>query len=503
MQSHSHRGPSAVRLPAVLAIGFTGHRHLENETKCREAVLELLRAKKDAHEGIVYGVSSAAAGGDQLFAESCMELEIPLRVLLPKPAEQFRCDFDAASWLRTEKILEKALSVEVVADGRERREQYYDCGIQTVTESQLLVALWDGKPSRGMGGTQEIVAFAEKTGHPVEWIDSRTGEVRRINGHAQDHAAQTEGRSELEFLNSLPDYDATPTDGGPHALVAAWMRKMDENANHFAPEARRVASIPVVYTAAASVMSGVAPEIPSAAPWLAVSAVLGVVALGLPWALRMHARQSLWARTRTAAEICRSVLALWNSPVLYGLLGPEVAPELAGVLRSVNFLKMQEARQQARPLAEFKEEYRRDRVADQIAYFTRQAGRAERQGRRYGALSWACGALATAIAGTYFAGKAGWIGLHVFPAHLWIALAMSGLFEVATMAGAFTAMKDSTRRRRRYRELSRALARWDTQIEALNTWGSVLPVAVKVERALLVELLEWRSQLESASHHGK
>lgn len=501
MHSHSQRARSGVRLPTVLAVGFTGHRHLENETKCRESLRELLRTKKEAHEGIVYGVSSAAAGGDQIFAESCLELEIPLRVLLPMAKEEFRNDFDAAGWQRTEKILARALSVEVVTGGRERNEQYYDCGIQTVTESQVLVALWDGEASRGMGGTQEIVRFAEKTGHPVEWIHSRTCEVRLINGRPGGYAAQS-GCSELQFLNSLPDYDAKPADGGQHALAAAWMRKMDENANHFAPEARRVASVPVVYTAAASVMSGVAPEIPSAAPWLAVSAVLGVVAIGLPAALRLHARQSKWARTRTATEICRSVLALWNSPALYGLLGAEVAPELAGVLRSLNFLKMQEARP-AKSLAEFKEAYRRDRVADQIGYFTRQAARAERHVRRYGAVSWICGALATAIAGTYFAGQAGWIGLHVFPAHLWIALAMSGLFEVATMAGAFTAMKDSTRRRRRYREMSRALARWDAQIEALDTWGSVLPVAVKVERALLVELLEWRSQLESSSHHGK
>jgi len=499
MPSHPHRGRPAVCLPAVLAIGFTGHRHLENEKQCREALREFLRGKKRAHEGIVFGVSSAAAGGDQLFAESCLELEIPLRVLLPKPVEQFRGDFDAAGWQRTEKILEKAISVEVVAEGRERREQYYDCGIQTVTESQLLIALWNGEPSRGMGGTQEIVAFAEKTGHPVAWIHSGTGELRAINSHA----AQGGGRSELEFLNGLSDYGATPTDTTPRALAEAWLRKMDESANHFAPEARRLASIPVVYTAAAAVLSGVAPEIPYAAPWLAVSAVLGVVAIGLPSALRLHARQALWARTRTAAEVCRSVLALWRSPMVYNLLGPEVAPELAGMLRSLNYLKMQEARREAPPLAEFKKEYREQRVADQMGYFTRQAARAERQERRYRAVSWMCGAMATLIAGAYLAGEAGWIGLHIFPAHQWIALAMSGLFEIATMAGAFAVMKDSTRRRRRYRELSEALARWDTQIEALNTWGTVLPVVTKVERALLVELLEWRSQLELAAHHGK
>lgn len=499
MTSQGNATKPTVELPPVLAIGFTGHRQLENEVQCRERLRELLRAKKQAHQGIVYGVSSAAAGGDQLFAESCLELEIPLRVLLPMPAGEFRNDFNAESWPRTERILEKAISVEVVAEGRERREQYYDCGIQTVTESQLLIALWDGEPSRGMGGTQEMVAYAEKTGHPVAWVHSATGALKLINSHS----AQSASRGELEFLNGLPDHGAVAVESTPRGLAEAWLKKMDENANQYAPEARRVASIPVVYTAAAAVLSGVAPEIPYAAPWLAVSAVLGVVAIALPSALRLHRRQALWARTRTAAEVCRSVLALWSSPELYNLLGPEVAPELAGMLRSLNFLKMQETKLETGSLKQFKEEYRRDRVEDQAAYFKRHAARAEKHERQYRAVGWICGALATLVAAVYLAGETGWIGLRAFPAHQWIALTMSGLFEIATMAGAFAVMKDSARRRVRYRELSESLGRWDTQIDALNTWGSVLPVAGKVERALLVELLEWRSQMEAAAHHGK
>ncbi len=105
---------NSIRLPAVLAIGFTGHRSLKDEHKLRQQIRDFLREQKGAFEGIVYGVSSAAAGGDQLFAESCLELEIPLRVLLPRPAERFREDFDEAAWQRTERILKDAVSVEVI-----------------------------------------------------------------------------------------------------------------------------------------------------------------------------------------------------------------------------------------------------------------------------------------------------------------------------------------------------------------------------------------------------
>ncbi len=105
---------NSIRLPAVLAIGFTGHRSLKDEYKLRLQIRDFLREQKAAFEGIVCGVSSAAAGGDQLFAESCLELEIPLRVLLPRPAEQFREDFEQAAWQRTERIMKDALSVEVI-----------------------------------------------------------------------------------------------------------------------------------------------------------------------------------------------------------------------------------------------------------------------------------------------------------------------------------------------------------------------------------------------------
>jgi len=493
-----------VRLPEVLAVGFTGHRTVPYEAKSRQVIRDFLARQKASHLGIVYGISSAASGGDQLFAESCLELEIPLRILLPRPAGQFRADFDDTSWQRTLRIMEKAISVEVTGRHESQTEQYYDCGIQTVAESQLLVALWDGLPARGAGGTQEMVSYARKTGHPIAWIHSETGVLQFLNKEA---LKLIDTSSELEFLNGLPDVGTSASVAAPAAksrdLAQAWLDKADANANRFAPQARRVASVPIVYTAAAAVMAGVAPEIPGAAPWLGISAALGIFSLALPAALRLHARQALWARTRTAAEITRSVLVTWRTPRPYEVIGAEVAPWLSGILRSLNFLKMEDNHGVEIPLSDFKQEYRRDRVAHQIEYFSRQARKAERQERRYAALGWICGALATLIAVACLSGGLQWLVNHGFSGRQWLAFAMSALFEVATMAGAFAAMKDCARRRRRYRELSHALRRWDTQLEALNTWNSVLRVVERIERALIVELFEWRSLvLGSASHKG-
>jgi hypothetical protein len=489
-----------VQLPEVLAVGFTGHRKVPYETKSRQVIRDFLAQQKESHHGVMYGICSVAAGGDQLFAESCIELNIPLRILLPRPAEQFRADFDEASWQRTAHIIANAISVEVTGRHEAQNEQYYDCGIQTVAESQLLVALWDGQPSRGIGGTQEIVSYARKTGHPIAWIHSETGALQFLNKEA---LKLIDTSSELEFLNQLPDAGVVPSGDSSRDLAQAWLDKADANANRFAPQARRVASVPIVYTAAAAVMAGVAPEIPGAAPWLGISAALGIFSLALPSVLRLHTRQALWARTRTAAEIARSVLVTWRTPRQYEVIGAEVAPWLSGILRSLNFLKMEDNHGAETPLSDFKQEYRRDRVAHQIEYFSRQARKAEHQERRYAMLGKVCGAVATLIAISCLSGGLQWLENHGFSGRQWLAFAMSALFEIATMAGAFAAMKDCARRRRRYRELSHALRRWDTQLEALNTWNSVLRVVERIERALIVELFEWRSLvLGAASHKG-
>jgi hypothetical protein len=79
----------------------------------------------------------------------------------------------------------------------------------------------------------------------------------------------------------------------------------------------------------------------------------------------------------------------------------------------------------------------------------------------------------------------------------WLALGASVAFQIATVAGALLAVNDCDRRRQRYRELHQQLRHWDAQLEALRTWPSVLRVAGRIERALLAELIEWRSLIRN------
>lgn len=50
------------------------------------------------------------------------------------------------------------------------REAYMAASETLVTRSDRLLAVWDGKPSGGLGGTADVVAHARHVGVPVEVV---------------------------------------------------------------------------------------------------------------------------------------------------------------------------------------------------------------------------------------------------------------------------------------------------------------------------------------------
>jgi hypothetical protein len=67
--------------------------------------------------------------------------------------------------------------VEVVDPQPTREAAYEQAGRRVVEASDVLLALWDGAPSRGQGGTAEIVEHARERGVRVEVVRVRRPEV--------------------------------------------------------------------------------------------------------------------------------------------------------------------------------------------------------------------------------------------------------------------------------------------------------------------------------------
>jgi hypothetical protein len=78
-----------------------------------------------------------------------------------------------------------------------------------------------------------------------------------------------------------------------------------------------------------------------------------------------------------------------------------------------------------------------------------------------------------------------------------LSLSVAILFQIATVAGSFVVVNDYVRRRDRYYELHRMLMQWDKQLELSQTWPVVLRISTSVEKALLAELIEWRSHIRN------
>jgi hypothetical protein len=481
----------AIILPSTVAIGFTGHRTLPDESRSRASILKFLQDFKSKTEKTIYGVSSAAAGGDLLFAESCLQLGLPIRILLPAPKEQFREDFDEPTWNRAESVMQRAMSVEVIGNGETKEERYYECGAETVQQTQILLALWDGKPSQGLGGTEEIFTYAKNQDRPVVWIHSVTGDVQHFN-----QEKESPGDTELGFLNGLPDSGARPEIKTPFDLAHAWFLKVDDNASHAAPQLRRLAAIPILCTAGAAICTAAFSFSDNSGALVGVGAGLGLMTSALPSVMRLHSRQIIWTRVRTATEICRSVLALWRTPGPYDVIGPEIIPELAGMLASLNFLKISDGADRRTSLEDFRKEYREDRIQNQIEYFSKNAARSERKARHYKrtvTIAIVVGLCMNLwmLLGSY------WLK-HMFGGWLTgIAFGGTVFFQFATIAGALLIVHDWQRRRARYRELHDLLLLWDKQIASAGTWPILLRTATRVERALLAEVIEWRSLIRN------
>lgn len=174
--------------PALhLAVGVTGHRPPAMDAAAAERVrprldrlfamlAEAARAVQAEHgaffadaEPALRLVTPLAEGADQLAAEVALGRGFAVEAVLPLPRDDYRRDFaDPASRAAFDRLLAAASRVlEPPPSPGGRDGSYALAGRATLAHSDLLVAVWDGRPARGRGGTAEVVARALRRGVPV------------------------------------------------------------------------------------------------------------------------------------------------------------------------------------------------------------------------------------------------------------------------------------------------------------------------------------------------
>jgi len=119
-------------------------------------------------------LSPLARGADRLAAREALALGYTLHVPMPFPQAEYEKDFDAPEDLAEFRaLLAQANEDQVTLDGDhgpEMNRAYEAVGRYVVRHCDLLIAIWDGAPSAGRGGTADIVHYAAGAGVPVWWL---------------------------------------------------------------------------------------------------------------------------------------------------------------------------------------------------------------------------------------------------------------------------------------------------------------------------------------------
>ncbi|MFV2195410.1 hypothetical protein [Nocardiopsis sp. LOL_012] len=147
----------------MIRIGITGHRALPPGVDAD--VADLLRAHLAPYGRAMVGLSCLADGADTAFAEAVLGAGAPLEVVVP--ASGYRASLPAEHHDTYDRLLAGAARIHDLGHTASSPEAHMAAGRLLVDRSDRLIAVWDGLPARGPGGTADVVAYARSLSRPV------------------------------------------------------------------------------------------------------------------------------------------------------------------------------------------------------------------------------------------------------------------------------------------------------------------------------------------------
>lgn len=163
----------------VSSVGITGHQArpgIDWDWVAAEIRLALTGADRPER-----CYSSIAIGADQVFAQAALELGLPLTAVIPLPDyDRFFSGDDAETY----RSLRQQSEVIQLGGGDTDEEAFFAAGKWIADAADLLIAVWDGQPAAGLGGTGDVVAYRLADGRPVLHIDP----IRKITTTLQGAA---------------------------------------------------------------------------------------------------------------------------------------------------------------------------------------------------------------------------------------------------------------------------------------------------------------------------
>jgi hypothetical protein len=161
-----------------MRVGITGHQRLKEPAGWGWVRRELERLLSSFAPPLV-GVTSLAVGADQLFADTILRRGGSLEAILPFAGYEQTFAEGRARETYT-RLLRRALKRDVLEKRGSAEEAYLAAGKLVVDRSELLVAVWDGQPAGGLGGTGDVVRYAVERRKKTVHLNPVTREVSEL-----------------------------------------------------------------------------------------------------------------------------------------------------------------------------------------------------------------------------------------------------------------------------------------------------------------------------------
>ena len=433
-----------------LVLGVTGHRTLANPEAIDRAVRRALQRLRGRYPHTPFVcLSPIAEGADRLVAEAAQDvLDASLVVSLPLPADLYRDDFTASGSHThfdalcddADNVFELALqaSREDVRPYEEpRNRQYAQMGALIVEHCDVLIAVWDGEPARGLGGTGDVVQWALDGRVPAEYQaaaapdrpfyhPNETEVIHIHSGSAQvtvhthegvfagEDVSETPGSDHRAALAQIEQYNADlqadPPTLNERQQSLQWV--LGDRASDPACQTPIMRHLMAHYTQADGLaqhlraqyrgrlrsiygLSAVAVFVSALAGVYPVLVAVDLLVVGLAYGLLKHAeRQNMEARflkTRTLAEGLRVAL-FWNGAGVDARLRDFYLNTYATELAFCRIAQKNMEVQRWRSVDPFADDtpclspgdVRTLWIDDQIDYFSRTRARLRARGRRMG-----------------------------------------------------------------------------------------------------------------------
>ncbi|MFF2618831.1 hypothetical protein [Kitasatospora sp. NPDC058046] len=153
-----------------MRIGITGHRGLDEPLR-RQVTALLVQALDTYDDSGLEAVTCLADGPDTWLAD--LVVERGGRLIVVVPATDYREGLPL--WHRDayDRLLARAAEVHRTGLADSTAQAHMAAGEILVGHCDVLLAVWDGQPARGLGGTADVVAHADRAGVKVQvlWPD--------------------------------------------------------------------------------------------------------------------------------------------------------------------------------------------------------------------------------------------------------------------------------------------------------------------------------------------